>query len=274
MSSYYKGRKQSVVINGDMSESCSLVTGFPQGSVLGPFSYPVYTAPLFNIARRHGIKMYMYADDSQLILNFDPKCYNNQTFAPMNDCINEIKNWMNLNHLKMNDAKTEVILIGTTSSLKTMNNLQTFHVGNEDIVLTDSARNLGVTIDKSLKLDSHVHNIIRICYHHLRRISKIRQYITEEAAATLARSLVLSRLDYANAILIGLPETLLNKLQLVQNNAARMIYRKRKSHSATELLKQLHWLPIRYRIQYKILVLVFKSMNEQSPKYIQELIEQ
>ena len=89
-----------------------------------------------------------------------------------------------------------------------------------------------------------VSNITKPCYCELRRIAKIRGNLTFDAAANLVRSLVISKLDYANCLLYGLPDVLLKRLQLVQNNAARLVFRKRKNEHVNDMLKHIHWLPV------------------------------
>ena len=109
---------------------------------------------------------------------------------------------------------------------------------------------------------------------HLHHISRIRSFLTDEAAASLVRSLIFSRIDYANSLLFGLPDCLLSKLQMVQNNAARLVMRRQKSDHITPLLKHLHWLPIKYRIEYKINLITYKALHGQAPKYITDFLDE
>ena len=112
LSSYFFNRCQSVVIQSVMSAPKPPKTGLPQGSILGPFAFLSYSSPLFNIARLHGIHMHMYADDTQLYLPFKPKDYGTATIK-MHDCLASIRSWMNHNPLKLNDDKTEFMIIGS-----------------------------------------------------------------------------------------------------------------------------------------------------------------
>ena len=118
----------------------------------------------------------------------------------------------------------------------------------------------------------HVNGVCKSCYVHLRHISHIRQYLTQEASATMVHSLVTSRLDYLNSLLYGLPDYILKRLQLVQNNAAKLVMKKRKYDHVTPLLKSLHWLPINQRIQYKINLLTFKGLHGLAPEYLSCLL--
>ena len=109
-------------------------------------------------------------------------------------------------------------------------------------------------------------------YFHLRKIASIRPYLSDESTAQLVSSLMLSRLDYRNSTLSGLPPSSLNRLQKVQNNAARLVLRKRKSDHVTPLLEKLHWLPVEARIHYKIATLAFRHFENSLPSYLSELL--
>jgi hypothetical protein len=121
-------------------------------------------------------------------------------------------------------------------------------------------------------MEQHVTKICKACYFHLRNISAIRSSLTREAAEKLVHALISSRLDNCNSLLYSLPTRLLSKLQRVQNTAARIITRSAKHHSITSIMKQLHWLPIKQRVQFKIATITWKSLHSQAPSYIDELL--
>ena len=273
LKSYFEGRTQAVSISGMLSKPKELDTGFPQGSVLGPFKYPSYTSPLFGIARKYNISMHMYADDTQVYLCFDPKD-STSAVHNMQECIGEIQQWMFDNHLKLNESKTEFLVIGNPHMLKSVSGLSSIKIGDALVEAAGSAKNIGAVLDSSLTLVEHVSRTARSCYMHLHQISQIRPCLTDETAATLVRSLIFSKLDYANSLLFGLPDQLVNKLQMVQNNAARLVMGKRKSDHVTPLLKSLHWLPIKFRIEYKINLITYKALHGQAPEYISSLLQE
>ena len=107
---------------------------------------------------------------------------------------------------------------------------------------------------------------------HLHRIGKIRVNLTMEAAEIMVNALITSRLDYTNGILYKLPKCLTNKLQKVKNNSARLILKKTKIYQVTPMLKTLHWLPIRYRIRYKVNLITFKALHGMAPQYLKTLL--
>ena len=135
-----------------------------------------------------------------------------------------------------------------------------------------SVKYLGIHMDSLLNLESHVNSITRTAYYHLRNISKIRKTLDADSAKSLVQSLVTSRVDFCNSILAKFPKKLTNKLQRVQNQAARVISRKRKRDHMTPVLKELHWLPIRSRITFKILLLTYKALNGLAPVYLTNML--
>jgi hypothetical protein len=124
-------------------------------------------------------------------------------------------------------------------------------------------RDLGVYFDSTLKMEAHIRSICKKAYYQINLISKVRNYISEDSARIL---------DYCNGLLYGLPNTLLKKLQRVQNYAARIIKQASKSAHVTPLLKKLHWLPVQQRIEYKIILLTFRALNGLAPPYIMDLL--
>ena len=138
---------------------------------------------------------------------------------------------------------------------------------------SQSVRNLGFYLDETMSMDVHIKCLCRILFCQLRRTGKVRSFLSTDAANKLAVSLILSRLDYCNSLLAGIPDNKLNKLQRIQNHAARLILRKSRHASATALLRKLHWLPVKARIQYKIACLCFQCIYPNSmPPYIYDLL--
>ena len=145
-------------------------------------------------------------------------------------------------------------------------------VGDEQILPKSSARNLGVTFDECCNMEEHVKKICKSSYYHLRNISKIRKYLTEETTEILVYAFVSSKLDYCNSLLYGLPKHMISSLQSVQNTAARIVTLTKKFDHITPVLIQLHWLPVHFRILFKVLLLVYKALNGMAPLYITELL--
>ena len=186
---------------------------------------------------------------------------------------NVLSTWLNKNHLKLNENKTELVIVGKKTHISKMT-YDSITIGGEEIRAAPCARNLGVHIDQELTMRQQVNNVVKSCNIQLRVLWSIRQYLDVASAKTLAVSLVLSKLDYCNSLYYGLPSVLINQLQRVQNSAARFVLRMRKSDHVSEALKQLHWLPVRYRIEYKIALITYKTLHENGPGYLRNLLDE
>ena len=122
-------------------------------------------------------------------------------------------------------------------------------------------------------MDVYIKHQCRILFCQLRRLGKIRPFLSTDAANKLTVSFVLTRLDYCNSLLAGLPDNKLNKLQLIQSHAARIVLRKPRHASAASLLRTLHWLPVKATIQYKIACLCFQCLSHNTmPPYLSDLL--
>ena len=145
-------------------------------------------------------------------------------------------------------------------------------VGDSVVTLSKEVKNLGVIFDQSLTYRSYTMAVSRGAYFQLYNIQKARPHLTDDAAATAINDFVATRLDYANALLYGLPKCVLYNLQKIQNSAARTLTGIKRREHITPVLKDLHWLPIKRRIEYKILTLMFKVKMGLAPRYISELV--
>ena len=141
---------------------------------------------------------------------------------------------------------------------------------------TPAIRDIGVVLDNGLDMSAQVSNACRGAYFHLFRIAKIRKCLDTAACKTLVHSLVTSRIDYGNAVLYGISDRLLHRLEMVQRSASRVVLRIRRGdrRSMTEALQLLHWLPVKWRVEYKLLVLVFRALHDRTPAYLASLIMQ
>ena len=269
--SYLMQRDQCVKINNNISDNIELSFGVPQGSVLGPLLFTLYIAPLGNLIHKHGLNFHQYADDNQLYLSFARRD-SPTALSSIETCIQDIKEWMTLNKLQLNDSKTEVLLIRSKFNCAPAP-LNSVNIGSTSIVPVTSARNIGMVFDNTHMFSQHIKYTCKSIYSHLRKIGSIRRYLTNKACQTLIHATLTAKLDYCNSLLYGLPDNTINLLQRAQNTAARIITRTRKFAPITPVLTHLHWLPVRHRIDYKILLLTFKAMHNQTPTYISDLIQ-
>jgi hypothetical protein len=271
--SYLEERFQYVSVNTAASDAMRLTCGVPQGSVLGPVLFSLYTTELGRIIERHGLGRQLFADDSGLYDSFSPDDVSAvETAMKFERCCCEVKAWMTSNMLKLNEEKTEAILCGPKSK-KVSVSLSNISVGQAVIPFSSTIRDLGIMIDANLTMEDHVSSVVRGCFFHLRSLGKLRNALTLKAATTIAVALVISRLDYANSCLWGLPDQQLDRLQRVLNTAARIVTRTKKRDHISPVLRQLHWLPVRKRIDHKVLSLCYKCMYEPtSPQYLRDIV--
>lgn len=245
--------------------------GVPQGSVLGPKFYCMYTKPVGDIVRSHSLQYHGYADDSQLYIVIKPTTVWGPVSTKVGACVEEVASWMSENMLKLNQDKTEFIVF-TPKHQRLATQHLSVDIGDVTITAAPVVKNLGVFMDKNLVMERQVNAVSKSCYHQIRSIGQIRQFITKDACKILIQALVTSRLDYANSLLFGLPQCLLSRLQRVQNSAARLVTLTRKRDHITPILHDLHWLPTEYRPQYKILLYTYKALNGMAPGYIGDMI--
>jgi len=165
------------------------------------------------------------------------------------------------NKMKLNSEKTEIMLLGTCKQLQEIS-LKSISVAGTEVPITKGPiHNLGATFDSFLSMEAQVINTVKSASLHLRNIGHVRQRLTTDATKSLVQSAVVARLDYCNSLLCGVPDVLLDRLQRIYNSAARLIKLSRTREHVTPLLASLHWLPVRARIDFKVLLLVYKALH-------------
>ena len=270
-SSYLTDRTHYVSLCNHHSDFAPVHSGVPQGSVLGPILFTMYIKPLSAIIDSHSIIHHSFADDLQLQMSAPPDRIS-ELLHSMQSCISDVKAWATVNMLRLNDSKTELMLV-TSMRSKHLHNLPTsITIGNAQIPFKQSVKNLGFTLDCHLTMNAHVSNIARTCYFELRRLAYIRRFLTSTATATLVSAFVLSRIDYCNSLLFGSTHDVTSHLQRIQNYAARVILRLPMSSRITIHLKSLHWLPVKVRSTYKIACLCYHCHSSTAPSYVTDML--
>ena len=254
--SYISNRQQRVHIDGSLSCPQDLHFGVPQGSVLGPF---------------HDVSHHMYADDTQVYIELT-QSDTHKSISSLSDCLTDISLWMKSSKLKLNSGKTEFIIIGTKQQRHNLSAHFPVKLLDHDITPSDSVRNLGVIFDSDFSFHKHVSEICKSCFYHIRDLRRIRRHIPLSTAKTISNALISSRLDYGNSLLNNIPKQDLSKRQRVQNCLARVVLRAPRFSPSLPLLKQLHWLPVNYIIQFKLSTLIYRALAIHQPPYLASLL--
>jgi hypothetical protein len=189
----------------------------------------------------------------------------------MEDCVRFIKAWMSEHDLKMNDSKTEFMLLANKNTARQLDS-PSLSVCGHDVPPSNTARNIGVVIDTSMSLNARLTAVCNRGYRQLHVIAKMKKFMDRDSLERIIHAFITSRIDYCNAILHGVRQDDMQKIQRLQNAAARLFTGTKRREHITPVLEQLHWLPVVCRVKFKILVLVYKCLNNTAPSYLCELI--
>ena len=234
--SYLINRREIVQVRASRSPGSTRMCGVPQGSVLGPQIFTLFVAPLFNIIRKHSLKVQAYADDIQLYCEFESTQIQS-VLLKLDSCFRDVKLWMLENMLCLNESKTETIFFSSSSDI--LNAVKCVKLGESSIFTSSCVRNLGFYLDNSLKLDKQVNNVIKKAYYSLKNINKLRPFLDINSTKILVQSLIFCHLDQFNSMYYGLSAQDIYRLQKAQNAAARCIMRvKYKEHITPTLQHQ------------------------------------
>lgn len=270
LKNYLEDRTQNIFIGDHVSSPVELLYGVPQGSVLGPTLFIFHMAGLAKLLEAHGVSFHIYADDTQIYLpiyNIDES--KNKATAVLGD----VQKFMIQRKLKLNDDKTEIIIIKGNLRENLVHHFQSFNFGELEIEPALSVRDIGVLLDQSLNFESHINNVVSKSYFQLRNLYGIKRYLNRKCLETLVHSLIMANIDYCNVLYNGLPKKYLKKLQSVLNRSARLIMGLPPRYPTTRALISLHWLPIKARIEYKTCLITYKALTTNKPKYINDLLQ-
>ena len=242
--------------------------------MLGPILFNIYTLPLYQLACENDSLSEFYADDSQLYIVCEIESIE-QSITLLESCVANFMTWMSSNRLKLNGDKTELTVFSKPrATCRVRSILPSLHIDNAIIDPQPSCRVLGSFFDSEMSMETHISNFCKLANFQINSIFSIRQYLDPETLETLVHAFVTSRMDYCNALLFGITKRNLKRLQRVQNRVARLCLGIRKYDRIPNLslLHKLHWLPVSYRIEFKLLLITYKCLNNLAPSYLSELI--
>ena len=214
----------------------------------------------------------IYADDTNARKKFalQFQLYNISVKLP--DLIERITEWMANYFLKVNPSKTEIILF-SPPSMKSVPKIQGIFVNDGCIRFSESVKLLGVQFDSLLDFDSYVCKLVSECWYQLQNIRKIRRYLSVDELKKLVHAIISSKIDYCNSILYGVKASTLAKLQTVQCEAAKVVSCIPTGSSISDqTFENLHWLKVKERIVFKILLLVHKFFVDKAASFFADLL--
>ena len=174
--------------------------------------------------------------------------------------------------LKLNTNKTEFIIICTVTQRAKLDGFFPTHILNQSVTPAPSVSNLGVNFDESFNFKEHITKTCHCYFYHIRDLRRIRRFLSLSVAKTIATALVSSRLDYCNSLLYNTANKDIARLQRVQNCLARVVTRSPRFSSSVPLLKSLHWLPVHYRIIFKICTISYQALACKQPTYLNSVL--
>ena len=239
-------------------------TGVSQGSVCRPILFSLYVSPIAEIASSYNLAQQQYADDTQLYV--EVTCLNLPfNIQQLEQCLADLHTLFYLNGLTLNPDKSETIIFGTRQSALTLPSLNNIDVASCKVPISSQVKILGVTLDSTLSLNRHVTTLSKACYLHIRALWYIRNALTDDSAKSIACTLIGSRLDYANALFISASASNITKLQQIQNTLARIVTCQRGWTGTSQSLATLHWLPVKWRVDFKVATISYKLFSTGQP---------
>ena len=270
---YLSERCQCVKYENKVSSELRLRSGVPQGSILGPTLFSMYTFDLPYFVSRE-VHLHLYADDTQVYISFLPENVN-VIINKFNCNLANIAFWSRCNGLKINPSKTECICVATRKKIELVNSLKIEPIVINEVVIAvqDTTKNLGVVFDSGLQFDHHVRRVISCCYAKFASLYKYKLQLQSSVKWRLMSSLILSHIDYCNCVYFShLTQGSKRKLQILQNNCMRFSFDIRRREHITPYYNRLSILRLEGRSTLLLGCLLFNVLRLGLPRYLYVLL--
>ena len=267
--SYLSNRTQRCNVNGNLSTASTVTCGVPQGSILGPLLFLMYINDLPNCLQVAAPRM--FAHDTSITLS--AKTVANLKLAVTSE-LNNLTCWLRANKLSLNVAKTELMIIGSRQRLNAQCEEINISIDDRTIRRVDHTKSLGLTIDAQLSWSKHVDEISKKVSSAIGALKRVRPFIPTDVATHIYNALILPHFDYCSPVWDGISGCLSDKLQKLQNRAARVITQSPFDTSSNLLLAMLKWEKLSLRRKKQKALIMYKTLNELAPDYLQRLFTQ
>lgn len=264
--SYLNNRSQKVFFNDSTSPPLEVLSGVPQGSVLGPLLFSIYTSDILHSAEN--CKIQAYADDTQVYNSFHIRdslvAQNN-----LNGDLRKIKRISQEHNLKLNPNKCKLILFGPKKDLASVCENFSLNIDNEILSPETIVKNLGLNLDQHLKFSGHINTLLSKAYGSLKLLYSSRFFIGRNLRKILCESLVLSHFNYCDVVYSNFIDSVeKRRIQRVQNSCCRFIFSLRRYDHISHTFSGLNWLNMQFRRRLHFLVFVHRILSTSVPSYL------
>lgn len=266
LSSYLHGREQCVRLNNKVSSSCPIPSGVPQGSILGPMLFSLYTSDMCRVITT--CAYHFYADDTQLYYSFNPEDVLLSNIL-INRDLEQLVSISSEHSLSINSRKSAFMVFGSKRNRNQVENSINITVNGSTINRSDVAKNLGIFIDNDLRFNEHISSLVKKSFCTLKMLWKERDFLSMELRKLLTNSLILSRFSYCDEVYGPCIDKFVSlKIQKIQNACIRFIYGLRKYDHISRKLYDTGWLNMRNRRYLHLACLVYKVLHSEIPHYL------